>query len=215
MTTVDLIKKEKIIAILRGIPADKICRLAGALHKGGINLIEVTFDQRSSDYAETLESISLIKREFDGAVGVGAGTVITTEQARLAKEAGAEYIISPNTNEAVIKETKKLGMISIPGAFTPSEIEAAHEYGADFVKVFPISDLGPSYLKAVAAPLSHINLLAVGGVRPENVKDYLKAGACGVGAAGNLVNKEWLTNCEWDKITAVAREYCNTVHCND
>lgn len=211
MTTKETVKKEKLIAILRGIPVKKICLLADALHKGGINLIEVTFDPKSPDNFETTESIKLIKEMFHGAVGVGAGTVLTVEQVHKAKEAGTEYIISPNTNEAVIRETKKLGMISIPGALTPTEIEAAHEYGADFVKVFPVSSLGVPYLKAVAAPLSHIDLIAVGGVSPENIKDYLKAGACGVGASGSMVNKEWLQNGELEKITACAKEYADAV----
>ena len=207
MTMEEKILEEKLIAILRGIPVDKVVDLAEALHKGGINLIEITFDPKSAENAETVESIRLVKEHFKGEVGVGAGTVLTVDHVRKAREAGAEYIISPNTNEAVIKETKRLGMISMPGALTPSEIESAYEYGADFVKVFPVSNLGVSYLKAVAAPLSHIRLIAVGGVKPDNIKDFLKAGACGVGAAGNMVNKEWLKNGEFDKITECAREF--------
>lgn len=207
MTVSEKIKKDKIIAILRGIPAEKIGQLADALHKGGINLIEVTFDPKSPDNQETVESIKLIRERFAGEVRVGAGTVLNTIQVNQAAQAGAEYIISPNTCEAVIRETKRLGLVSIPGALTPTEIEAAHEYGADFVKVFPVSNLGVSYLKAVSAPLSHIDLLAVGGVKPDTVKEYLKAGACGVGVAGNLVNKEWLKADEWDKITECAKEF--------
>lgn len=207
MTVSEKIKKDKIIAILRGIPAEKIGQLADALHKGGINLIEVTFDPKSPDNQETVESIKLIRERFAGEVRVGAGTVLNTVQVNQAAQAGAEYIISPNTCEAVIRETKRLGLVSIPGALTPTEIEAAHEYGADFVKVFPVSNLGVSYLKAVSAPLSHIDLLAVGGVKPDTVKEYLKAGACGVGVAGNLVNKEWLKADEWDKITECAKEF--------
>ena len=211
MTALERIEQEKLIAILRGIPEDKILNLASALHRGGISLIEVTFDPKDAENAETRTAIRRIREAFSGEVCVGAGTVLTVKQVRDAAEAGAEYIISPNVSEAVIRETKRLGLLSVPGALTPTEIQAAHEYGADFVKLFPVSNLGPAYVKAVAAPLSHIRLLAVGGVKPDNIRDFLAAGACGVGAAGNMVNREWMNNGEWDKITASAGEFVNGV----
>lgn len=207
MSLADIIKQEKLIAILRGIPSDQIVDLAEALYAGGIRLIEVTFDQKAADPQDTVKGIAEISSKMKGRVRVGAGTVLSKEQVRLAAEAGAEYIISPDTNREVIEETKRLGLLSMPGAMTPSEIASAYRFGADFVKVFPCSNLGPSYIKAVSAPLSHIPLIAVGGVKPENEKDFLNAGACGVGAAGNMVNKEWLKNREFDKITEVAKQF--------
>ncbi len=126
-------------------------------------------------------------------------------------DAGGKFIISPDVSEAVIKKTKELHMISMPGAMTPTEIMAAHRAGADFVKVFPAGDLGPGYMNPVKAPLSHIDMLAVGGIDHKNMKDYLAAGACGFGIASSLTNKTWIANEEYDKITELARKYVEAV----
>ena len=135
--TLEQIKKEKIIAIVRGISSDKMLDLGMAFRKGGIKCMEVTFDQSSKEgIEETLKSIRLLA-EKGGDLCVGAGTVMTVEQVRMAFEAGAKYIISPNVDERVIKETKKLGMVSIPGALTATEAAFAYECGADIVKIFP------------------------------------------------------------------------------
>ena len=119
--------------------------------------------------------------------------------------AGGAFIISPDTDVDVIKKTRELGLVSMPGAMTPSEIKAAHNAGADFVKLFPVGDLGASYLKAVKAPLSHIKMMAVGGVNEENAAQFLKAGAVGLGVGGNLAKKEWIEAGEFEKLTAAAK----------
>ena len=142
---------------------------------------------------------------------VGAGTVLTLEQVDIAAKAGAEYIISPDVNEAVIRHTIEMGLVSMPGALTPSEVMAAHRYGADFVKLFPAGNMGASYIKAVRAPISHVKLLAVGGVSAENAKAFITAGCVGVGVGGNLVNKEWIERGEFEKITQAAREIIDAV----
>ena len=142
---------------------------------------------------------------------VGAGTVLTEEQLLLARDGGAKYIITPNTNPALIRKVKELGLISMPGAMTPSEAVAAWENGADIVKIFPAGTLGPDYIKAIRAPLSQIPLMAVGGVNEKNCASFLAAGCCGIGVGGGLVNKEWIMNGEWDKIIALAREYRKAV----
>jgi 2-dehydro-3-deoxyphosphogluconate aldolase/(4S)-4-hydroxy-2-oxoglutarate aldolase len=129
----------------------------------------------------------------------------------MTKKAGAKFIITPNTNPDLIRKVKVYGLVSIPGAFTPSEIETAWEAGADMVKVFPAGNLGPSYIKAVKAPLSHIPLMAVGGVNEKNTADFIAAGCCGVGVGGNLVNKNRIENDEWDKIIALAVEFRKAV----
>ena len=118
---------------------------------------------------------------------VGAGTVTNTHLVDLTHAHGGQYIISPDTNVSVIKKTKELGMISMPGAMTPSEVITAHNAGADIVKLFPASDLGPRYLKAVRAPLNHIKIMAVGGINQKNMPDFLAAGACGFGVGGGTL----------------------------
>ncbi|MCD8242028.1 MAG: bifunctional 4-hydroxy-2-oxoglutarate aldolase/2-dehydro-3-deoxy-phosphogluconate aldolase, partial [Lachnospiraceae bacterium] len=167
----DKILEGKIIAIVRGISSEKIVALATAMEKGGINCIEVTFDQTSeAGKQNTLAAIRNIKEQLGDRVCVGAGTVMTAEQVRMAVEAGAEYMISPGTNEEVLRETKRLGKISIPGAFTATEAAHAYACGADIVKIFPAGTVGASYIKALKAPLKHIPMTAVGGVNPQNCK---------------------------------------------
>ena len=139
-------------------------------------------------------------------MGFGAGTVTTVEMVRQAREAGAQFIISPDTNLDVIKATVELDMVSVPGALTPSEMMQAHWAGADFIKVFPANQMGPGYFKTVAAPLSQVRMLAVGGINEKNLEDYLKAGVLGAGVGGNLANKEWVHAGEFWRITEVARQ---------
>jgi len=200
---IERILNEKVIAIVRGIYGEDCLNLAKALLKGGVTLLEATFDQKDeAERRRTAETIRLLNRELGDQMAFGAGTVTTPEMVRLAKEAGAQFIISPDTNEEVIRLTRELDMVSIPGALTPTEIATAHRYGADFVKVFPISDMGVKYLKNITAPLSHIRMLAVGGVDGSNVLQYMTAGAVGVGVAGCLFKKDYVKNGEWDRITA-------------
>ena len=202
----------KIIAIVRGIPSDEVVGLAEALVKGGISCIEVTFDQSSAEKAQdTLKAISNIHNALGDRVCVGAGTVMTVQQVEAAAAAGAEYTISPNTNAAVIKRTKELDKVSIPGAMTPSEVAEAYEMGADIVKMFPAGVLGAAYIKAVKAPLKHIPVTAVGGVNPGNCADFIRAGAVGVGVGGNLVSPQLVREGRFEEITAIAQSYTDAL----
>ena len=204
------IEENKIIAIVRGVDVENALKTAKALCKGGIKLIEVTFNQAKPEtFCKTVEAIRLISKEMQDEMIVGAGTVITEEQVRLAKEAGAKYIVSPDTDEKVIKLTVALDMVSLPGAYTASEAKKANVYGADFVKLFPCQENAPCYLKALRAPLSHIKFLAVGGVTIDNASDFIKAGAVGIGVGGALVNKEWIEKGEFDKLTDLAKQFVN------
>ena len=212
MTTLEWVKEKKIIAIVRGLPTEYMRKLAEALYQGGIDLMEVTFNQQKPEtWQDTADAIRDIGVYMTGKMLVGAGTVMNDRQLELARDAGAKYIITPNTNPELIRKVKSYGLISFPGAMTPSEIAVAFEAGADAVKVFPAGALGASYIKAVRAPLAHIPLMAVGGVNEKNAADFIAAGCCGVGVGGNLVNKEWIENGEWDKITALAAEYRKAV----
>lgn len=205
---IENVYRNKIIAIVRGMEPEYCVKLAEALWKGGINMVEVTFNQKSTDhFAATTEAIRAIHDELGGKVYVGAGTVLTKEQVDLAKNAGALYIITPSTNTEVIRYAKEQGLVVMPGAMTPSEVVEAYEAGADFVKIFPVGNLGAAYIKAVKAPLSHIPLLAVGGVNEKNIAEFMKMGAVGAGVGGNLVNAQWVKNGEYDKITALAEEF--------
>ncbi len=203
----NIVRAKRIIAIVRGQKPDVCLHLAEAFAKGGIGLVEVTFDQRAPEsWAQTAEAIRAIRERFAGAVRVGAGTVMTEEQLKICADAGGEYMISPNVNAALIRSCVGRGLVAMPGALTPSEAAVAWEAGAQFVKLFPAGTLGPAYVKAVRAPLAHIPFLAVGGISPENVADFMKAGCVGAGVGGNLTNKEWIAAGAWDRIAAVAKE---------
>ena len=202
------VKDKKIVVIVRGVYGQNCLNLVKALYEGGIELIEVTFDQSSEEnQAKTVSTIKLINETMQGKVIMGAGTVTSLSMLNEAYNAGAKFIVSPDTNPEIIKATVQKGMVSMPGAMTPTEILTAYNSGADFVKVFPVLNLGFAYIKAVRGPFNNIPLLAVGGVNENNVGEFIKAGAVGAGVGGNLVNKEWIKNGEFEKITALAKEF--------
>jgi 2-dehydro-3-deoxyphosphogluconate aldolase/(4S)-4-hydroxy-2-oxoglutarate aldolase len=169
-------------------------------------MMEITFNQAKPETFEAgLRGIARAREHFGERLLVGAGTVLSEDQVDMAWEAGALYIVSPNPNPLVIRRTRDRGLVSLPGAMSPGECQSAHEAGADFVKLFPASELGTGYLKALRAPLSHIRFLAVGGIDDENAAAFIGAGAVGLGVGGSLVNKEWMAAGQWEKITDFAR----------
>lgn len=200
------IKQEKIIAIIRGVPSNLIVETAKALISGGIHMMEITFDQESQEgIKNTLDSIKILNEQMHNEIALGVGTVLTSEQVELAFERGAGYVISPNVDKDIIQKTKELGMISIPGALTATEVVQAYGFGADIVKLFPAGIWGAGYIKALCAPLSHIPVAAVGGVDKNNIQSFFRAGACCVGIGGNLVNKTRVLNREFESITKEAK----------
>ena len=202
------IEEKKIIVILRGFTEDQLIKTVDAMTDGGIGLVEVTFDQTGAVSDETTASyIRALKENFAGRVRVGAGTVMTEDQVERAYNAGAEFIISPDCYEPVIRKTRELGMVSILGAMTPTEAANAHRYGADFVKLFPNSEFKISYFKALSVPLSHIKFLAVGGVSADNLLEYLNAGAKGVGVATAIADKKAIFAGDYAEITRRARMF--------
>lgn len=201
-------KKDAIVAIIRGVADEKLSPLFEALYEGGIRWVEITFNQSKPETnPATAAAIRRMKTEFNGKLHVGAGTVMTLKQAELAIDAGAEFLISPNTNPEIIRYTVAQGVISMPGAYTPSEIAAAYEAGAAAVKVFPADSLGIPYFKAVMAAMSHVPLIAVGGVNENNVADYLKIGIAGVGVGSAITPKDLIADGNFAAITALAKKY--------
>ena len=210
--TVNAIKRNKLIVILRGISADKIIPLAKALYNGGVRVIEVTYETDGSiSDSETAEKIKLLCDYFKGKMFIGAGTVLTKKQIAMTKKAGGCLIVSPNTDKKIIKETVKSGLVSIPGAYTPSEITDAYHFGADFVKVFPAAQLGADYFKAVKAPLKGVPLLAVGGITVGNIDNFANAGACGYGISTGIIDKAMLDADDYDGIEKKTREFADRI----
>lgn len=202
------IMQHGVIAIVRGIKNEYLIDTAEAMYKGGIRLLEITYSaDGSTPDATTAEGIRMLKEHFGDRMYIGAGTVLTCEQVELTAKAGGEFIISPDVNTDVIRATCECGLVSIPGALTPTEAQTAHRAGADFVKLFPVTSLGSAYVKAVRAPLSHIRFLAVGGVDEYNMKEYRAAGACGFGIGSNIVNKKLIEAGDFAAVTSLAQRF--------
>ena len=206
------LKRGRIVAIVRGLPEKYILPLSEAIFAGGIDMIEVTFNQSLPEtWQETQRAIYDIASRFSDPIMVGAGTVMTLEQLHMAQEACAKFFVSPNVNAEIIHAAKAMDMGAFPGAMTSSEAAAAYRAGADAVKLFPAGNLGVGYLKALSAPLSNIDFIAVGGINEQNAGDFLHAGAIGVGIGGNLVNREWIEAGAFSKITELALKYRKAV----
>ena len=202
----------KVVAIVRGFAPDICLKLADSYRQGGIRLVEVTFNQKAPEtWKDTASAIRAIRSEFAGQMRVGAGTVLTEEQLSICEDAGGEYIVTPNVKPALIRSAVERGLVAMPGALTPSEAVDAWEAGASFIKLFPAGSLGPGYVKAIRAPLSHIPFLAVGGVSAANAADFMRAGCVGVGVGGNLTNKEWIVEGAWNRISEAAKELVESV----
>jgi 2-dehydro-3-deoxyphosphogluconate aldolase/(4S)-4-hydroxy-2-oxoglutarate aldolase len=208
MNTRDFIAKYKVVAICRRIYGEDLKTLAAALLKGGVRLIEATFDQQDPDcVAKSCAAIHMLSELYGDTMLVGAGTVLSEQQVDAAFEANAKYIVSPNVNPAVVKRTKELGLVSMPGAMTPTEILAAHDYGADFVKLFPATTLGFKYIKDILAPITHVKLVATGGVTEENLHQYLELGFAGAGISGRLTDKKLIESGDFEELTRRAEVF--------
>lgn len=208
LKTIEQIEKSKVIVIVRGVAKENLIPLAEAMYQGGIRLVECTYDAKGAIPDEEIASrIQMLAEHFEGKMLIGAGTVLTEKQVRLTAQAGGKFIISPDTDPAVIACTKECGLVSIPGALTPTEVAGAVKAGADFVKVFPVDLFGPNYIKTLKAPLSNGRLLAVNGITAENMGAYLEAGACGVGVGSGIVNKKMIEEGDFAGITALAKKY--------
>ena len=206
------VSEEKLVVIVRGVAKDKLIPLAEAMYSGGVRLLEITYSANGiiSD-EETADSIRMLADNFKGRMFIGAGTVLTEKQVELTAKAGGGFIISPDTNVDVIKKTRETGLVSMPGALTPTEIMTAHNAGADFVKLFPIDSLGVGYVKAIKAPLSHIKMLAVGGVGLDNIPEYKKLGIAGFGIGSSIIDKNMIEKEDYDGITELAKKYVDLI----
>lgn len=212
MDNLKCVQENKLVVIARRIPVDKIGKCAQAVMQGGVVLMESTFDQTNPDcIGVNQRCIREIIKATDGKMLVGAGTVLNREQVRAAYEAGAKYIISPNTNPDVIEETLKLGMLSFPGAMTPTEIEKAYSLGAHMVKLFPADDLGFHYIKNLSGPLAHIPLMATGGVNPQSIPQFHELGIKAYGTGITILRQDLVAAEDYEAIAALAKEHVDAI----
>ncbi|TZE82779.1 bifunctional 4-hydroxy-2-oxoglutarate aldolase/2-dehydro-3-deoxy-phosphogluconate aldolase [Calorimonas adulescens] len=191
-----------IVAIMRRVDKDRFDGVLKALTDGGIKCVEVTAD---SDGA--FEFIRDMASMYGDRLCIGAGTILDPETCRIAIISGAQYIVTPTLNIDVIKTANRYGKPCIPGAMTPTEILTAYENGAEMVKVFPAGSLGPSYFKEVLGPLSHIPLMATGGVTIDNISEFKKAGVKAFGIGSALIDREAVRVGDFDKIEDIARKF--------
>lgn len=182
MSEPGILDDRPLIAILRGLAPDKAAAVGDALCEAGLRALEVPLNS-----PHPLESIRILRDRLDGRVLVGAGTVLTADQAAAVADAGGEMIVSPNTDTGVIARTKALGLLSVPGFLTPSEAFSALAAGADALKLFPAEIAGRAGLKAMRAVLpAETRIYPVGGISPESIADWHAAGATGFGIGSAL-----------------------------
>ena len=206
MTPLSHIVRHRIVAIVRGAAPAHLQPIAQALLAGGIRTMEVTLNSPGA-----LAAIEALSRTLGDKMLVGAGTVLDAESARAALLAGARFIISPTLNVDTIRMTRRYGAVSIPGAFTPTEILAAHEHGADIVKVFPAS-VGAAYFSEITGPLPQIALMPTGGVTLDNIESFRQAGAVAFGLGSALVDTHQPFSAEaLAQLTARAQRFANLV----
>ncbi|HAI87092.1 MAG TPA: 2-dehydro-3-deoxyphosphogluconate aldolase [Firmicutes bacterium] len=191
-----------VVAVIRTDSAEELVSICRAMADGGIKGAEITMTSPGA-----IEAIREASRVLKGRAIIGAGSVLDPETARAAMLAGADFIVGPVVNLDVIRMCKRYGRIVIPGAFSPTEILQAWEAGADIVKVFPATRLGPSFIKDVLGPLPQVKLTPTGGVTLDNLGEFLKAGAAFVGVGTALINKRMVAEQNWAELTRVAEQY--------
>jgi len=207
MTLLERIEQCGIVAAIRADSSERLIEVAKALEAGGAEFIEVTMNTPNA-----LGVIEELADKMGDRVTVGVGTVLDPETARASILAGAEYIVSPTLNLKVIEMAKRYSKLVFPGAFSPTEILTAWESGADIIKVFPASVLGPRYIKDIHGPLPQIKLMPVGGVSIENCGEFIKMGAAAVTAATCIAPKKDIAEGNWDAITGYARQMIANIH---
>jgi 2-dehydro-3-deoxyphosphogluconate aldolase/(4S)-4-hydroxy-2-oxoglutarate aldolase len=191
-----------IMPIVRMKSIGPLLNLAEALLAGGLRMIEVSMGTPGA-----LEGIEQLSRTMGDGLLIGVGTVLSPAMCRDAISAGAQFVVSPHLDAAIVAATKQAGKASLPGAFTPTEIVNAMAAGADLVKVFPSTQLGPDYIRELLAPLPHLRLMPTGGVTVENAADWFRAGAMCLGVGSGLFPKEAVESGDWERIRSIAREF--------
>ena len=204
MTTLTAAELQEIglIAIVRTDLDADMRRVAEALAEGGIRAMEITLNTPNA-----LASITTVRRELSPALRVGAGTILNAADAQKAEEAGAEFLVTPTLQLDTIAFCRQHTLPLACGCLTPTEALTAHQAGADFIKLFPADTLGPSYVRALLAPLPFLRIIPTGGVSLQNVADYIQAGSVALALGSNLVSRQILRDGDWSGLTAFARDY--------
>ena len=204
-SVVDQIKACGVVAVIRSDSPNELLDVAKALREGGVVAIEITMTVPGA-----LKVIEEASAKMTDTI-IGVGSVLDPETARAAILSGAEYIVCPVLNTSVIEMAKRYGKAVMPAGLTPTEILTAWQAGADVVKVFPASVGGPSYFKDIKGPLPQIELMPTGGVDIDTTPEFIKAGACAVGAGSAMVDRQAVVDKNWAKLTDTARQFVEAV----
>lgn len=203
---VGLIERTGVVAVVRLPDAGQVHDVAAALLAGGVSAIEITMTVPGA-----VEIIASLVASAGAEVLVGAGTVLDETTARAVIDAGAAFVVSPVFRPAVMEVCREAGRAVMPGCFTPSEILSAWEAGADMVKVFPATSLGPAFFKDVLAPMPLLRLMPTGGVTRENAGAWIRAGAAAIGVGTALVDRVAVRERRFDEIRQNARYFVDAV----
>src|SRR5436309_656626 len=195
-----------IVAVVRSPDSQQLVDVARALADGGVTTVEITMT-----VPDALDVVRAVRQDLGDRLLLGAGTVLDPETARAALLAGADYLVAPTVNLDVIRLCRRYDKLVMPGAFTPTEILAAWEAGADVVKVFPAEVLGPAFFRALRGPLPQVRLMPTGGVDLNTAADFLRAGACCLGVGSQLVEPRAVAERNFDRIRDLARQYVEVV----
>ncbi|MGC8628513.1 MAG: bifunctional 4-hydroxy-2-oxoglutarate aldolase/2-dehydro-3-deoxy-phosphogluconate aldolase [Acidimicrobiales bacterium] len=197
----------RVIAVVRADDGDEAVATARALSAGGLGAIELTFTTPGAS-----EAISEVRRSLGDKVVLGAGTVTTSEQVGLAVAAGAQFLVCPHLDVALLESMLATGLLAVPGVMTPSEVASALRTGAEVVKLFPASVVGVSHLKALFGPFPGLQVVPTGGISPATALEWLSAGALAVGLGGELVPKALRQAGDWRRISASASQLLTALH---
>ncbi|PSP82681.1 2-dehydro-3-deoxyphosphogluconate aldolase [Halobacteriales archaeon QS_6_64_34] len=196
-----------VTAVLRDVPEDQMVDVARAVHDGGVCALELT-----ADATRCSEQVAAVDRALDDTDAiVGVGTVMDPAAARNAIEAGAEFILSPHLDKEVVEVCNRAGVLCIPGIMTPTEAADAMAAGADMLKMFPASTLGPGHIGAIQGPLGDVPIMPTGGVDQENVADYFEGGAVAVGVGSALVDYQAIRDGDMDAVRESAAAFVEAV----
>jgi len=195
-----------IIAVVRTDRTEQVMPIAEALVAGGVNAVEITLTVLNAEKA-----IAAARERFRDAALIGAGSVLSVAQCHSVLKAGAEFVVSPVGNVRLIEAAHKLDRPVMLGAFTPSEAQLIHEWGADFVKLLPADQLGPAFIKAIRTPMPHLRIVPTGGVDLNTATDFLKAGCVALGVGSSLLKPDLIKSENWPDLTRLARQYIEIV----
>jgi len=191
-----------LVAIVRVSRPELALPLAGALVAGGVRAVELTMS-----IPNALDAIRTVNRELGDDILLGVGTVTDDDTCRAAIDAGARYVISPITRPSLVAAAHALDRPVMLGAYTPTEAQAAHEAGSDFIKIFPADTLGPGYIKALLAPLPHLRIVPTGGVNLDTMEAFLAAGSAVLGVGSALLKKELVAGENWGELECLAKRF--------